>query len=378
VHRAERPAEVARAGETPPGGDSGDRPGGQRRIGEVVAAAVKPLLLDPAGHGQALVVEELLQGAQRHVVGGGDHGRAQPGVTQVPEDEGLHLGELRVPAGLGRVPVLRVQLVRQPGREDLERGSRQARRLGRAVVIDVAGQLEEELRGHRAQAGTGAEPYRDEFTDPLARQRQQGRREHERHHVHRPVLAGSDDRLVGTPGVVEGELPGRQPCLPAVLLDHAGIVPAYQGQLQHVRVGLRDVLGSAAHHGRRDVDDHDLHRPEAAGAELGAVIAALDRETFHGHPRLGHDLAQEIDEVGRGHLVGLNQRAHRWHLKTNATYCAGLGSAHRIRDRVAAPAVSPASRGLICQVWRVAAASLRACPPRTFTRSKLSASSGIV
>jgi hypothetical protein len=250
-----------------------------------------------------------------------------------------------MPAGLRRVPLLHVQLVRQPGREDLERGGRQARRLGRAVVVDVAGELEEELRGHRAQASPRPEPYGDEFADPLARQRQQRRREHEGHHLHRAVPAGSDDRLVGTPGVIEGELPRRQLCLPAVLLDHTGVAPAYQGQLQHVRVGLRDVPGSAAHRGRRDVDDHHLHRPKAAGTELGAVIVARHREAFHGHPRLRHDLAQEVNEVGRWHLVGLNQRAHRWHLKTTATYCAGLGSAHRIRDRVAAPAVSPASRG---------------------------------
>jgi hypothetical protein len=323
VHGAEHPAEVAWAGEAPPGGDGGDRPGGQRRIGEVGAAAVKPLLLDPACHGQALVVEELLQGAQRHVVGGGDHRRAKPGVTQVPANKGLHHGELGMPAGLRRLPVLHVQLVRQPGREDLERGGRQARRLGRAVVVDVAGELEEELRGHRAQASPRPEPHGDEFTDPLPRQRQQRRREHEGHHLHRRVPAGSDDRLVGTPGVVEGELPRRQLRLPAVLLNHAGVAPAYQGQLQHVGVGLRDVLGSAGHRGRRHVDDHHLHRPEAAGTELGAVIAARrHREAFHRHPRLRHDLAQEINEVGRGHLVGSNQRAHRRHLKTTATYSA--------------------------------------------------------
>ena len=51
------------------------------------------------------------------------------------------------------------ELVRQPRRQHLQRGGRQPRRLGRAVVIDVAGQLEEELRGQIAQARAGREPH---------------------------------------------------------------------------------------------------------------------------------------------------------------------------------------------------------------------------
>lgn len=147
---AECPAEVAGARKAPPSSDCGDRPGGQCRIREVSAAVVKTLPPDRARDRQALVVEELVQGAHRHVVGSGDHDGRKPSVTQVLPDEGLHRDEQGVPAGFRRVPVASIELVRQPGRENLERGGRQARRFGRAVVIDVAGELKEELRGHFA------------------------------------------------------------------------------------------------------------------------------------------------------------------------------------------------------------------------------------
>lgn len=73
----------------------------------------------------------------------------------MPLDEGLDRGEQGMPAGLRRAPATDVQLARQPGREHLQRGRRQTHRLGRAVVIDVAGQLEQELRGQIPQAGAG-------------------------------------------------------------------------------------------------------------------------------------------------------------------------------------------------------------------------------
>ena len=70
-----------------------------------MAAALKPPLPDPARHGQARVAEELVQGAQRHVVGGGDHRGRQLGVARMPLDERLDRGEGRMPARLGRPPV---------------------------------------------------------------------------------------------------------------------------------------------------------------------------------------------------------------------------------------------------------------------------------
>ena len=60
-------------------------------------------------------------------------------------DEGLDRGEQGMSAGLRRAPVADIQFVRQPRGQHLERRGRQARRLRRAVVIDIAGQLEQEL-----------------------------------------------------------------------------------------------------------------------------------------------------------------------------------------------------------------------------------------
>ncbi len=55
-------------------------------------------------------------------------------------DEGLNRGEQGMPADLRRAPVADVHFVCQPRREHLQRGGRQTRRLGRTVVIDIAGQ----------------------------------------------------------------------------------------------------------------------------------------------------------------------------------------------------------------------------------------------
>jgi hypothetical protein len=75
MHGPEYPAEVTRARKPPPGRDSRDRAVNQRRIREILAAELQPPLPDPARDGQALIVEELVQGAQGNVMGSGDHGR---------------------------------------------------------------------------------------------------------------------------------------------------------------------------------------------------------------------------------------------------------------------------------------------------------------
>ncbi len=72
MHGTEGPAEIAGAREAPPGRDGRDRAGGQRRIGKILAAGLQPALPDPARDGQSLVVKELMQGAQRDVMGSGD------------------------------------------------------------------------------------------------------------------------------------------------------------------------------------------------------------------------------------------------------------------------------------------------------------------
>jgi hypothetical protein len=75
VHGPEYPAEVTWARKPPPGRYRRDRAVGQRRIGEILAAGLQPSLPDPARDSQALIVEELVQGAQGNVMGSGDHGR---------------------------------------------------------------------------------------------------------------------------------------------------------------------------------------------------------------------------------------------------------------------------------------------------------------
>ena len=67
MYRAEGPAEVARARKPHLAAmaATGREPAPDRKV---TAAALQPPLPDPARHGQALVVEELLQGAQGHVI----------------------------------------------------------------------------------------------------------------------------------------------------------------------------------------------------------------------------------------------------------------------------------------------------------------------
>ena len=213
---------------------------------------------------------------------------------------------------LGRAPVRDLQLVRQPGRQHLERGCRQPRCLRRAVMVDVAGQLEEELRGHDAQPVAGRDPDGSELLEPAVAQRQHRRREHEGHHRRQPVFVDPARHLVGAARVVVGELSGRQPGLPAVLLDDAAVPAAHQEHFQHVGVGLGDQLRGAAHDGRHGVYDDHLHRPEAAGAELSPVsgVGLVQRTALHRHPHRGRHVLHEVDSVGHGYLVGRDYRAH--------------------------------------------------------------------
>ncbi len=62
------------------------------------------------------------------------------------------------------------------GRQHLQRGGRQPRRLSRAVVIDIVGQLKEELRGQIPQARAAREAHGRQLPKPIPGQRQQGRR----------------------------------------------------------------------------------------------------------------------------------------------------------------------------------------------------------
>jgi hypothetical protein len=124
----ECPAEVRAVGETPGGGDGRHRTGRQRRIGEIAPTPFQPPLPDVAGDRQALVVEELVQRAQGHVVGRRDSARGQPRITQLLVNEALHGGEQGMPVGLGRSPRAELELMGQTGRQDLQcrRGERTA------------------------------------------------------------------------------------------------------------------------------------------------------------------------------------------------------------------------------------------------------------
>src|SRR5882724_2944762 len=87
VGRLEQPAEVGRVRVAPAGADGRHRPTGPARVTQVVPAPLEPALPDPAGHGGAAGVEELVQLAQRDVVRGRDLRRGQAGLAQVLLDE---------------------------------------------------------------------------------------------------------------------------------------------------------------------------------------------------------------------------------------------------------------------------------------------------
>src|SRR5215470_18470864 len=87
VGRLEQPAEVGRIRVAPAGADGRHRPAGPARVTQVVPAPLEPALPDPAGHGGAAGVEELVQLAQRDVVRRRDLRRDQVGLAQVLFDE---------------------------------------------------------------------------------------------------------------------------------------------------------------------------------------------------------------------------------------------------------------------------------------------------
>ena len=82
-------AEVGGVGQPPAGGDGAHRPRRQRRVQQVVAAPLQPSLPDQAGHAGPLLVEQLVQRAERDMVGPGDGRRREPGVGQPALDEGV-------------------------------------------------------------------------------------------------------------------------------------------------------------------------------------------------------------------------------------------------------------------------------------------------
>jgi hypothetical protein len=140
---------------------------------------------------------------------------------------------------------------------------------------------------------------------------EQQAREHEGHRLTGVVIADPAVHLVGTPGVVDGELTWPEAGLPAVLGDQVGPGPAHRHHhLEHVRGLAADQPGGATHLDGEDVHHDDLHGTKAAGAEHGPVVGPMIGVALHRHPRLGHHLVQELESLGRREFVHPDQVAH--------------------------------------------------------------------
>src|SRR5918993_1047007 len=129
-------AEVGGVGQPPAGGDGAHRPGRQRRVQEVVAAPLQPSLPDQAGHAGPLLVEQLVQRAERDVVGPGDGRRREPGVGQPALDEGVHPQQQCPPGAVRRHLLRAVEAVGQGHREQVERGRADPGPHGRVDRVD--------------------------------------------------------------------------------------------------------------------------------------------------------------------------------------------------------------------------------------------------
>src|SRR6202050_2121987 len=103
VSALEQPAEVRRVRVAPARPDGGHRPRHAPRVAQIVAAVLEAALPDPAGHGGAAGVEELVQLAQRDVVRGRDLGGRQVRLPQVLLDERRDLQHQRPVRDVGIV-----------------------------------------------------------------------------------------------------------------------------------------------------------------------------------------------------------------------------------------------------------------------------------
>ncbi len=133
---------------------------------------------------------------------------------------------------LGVPHVTDILFARQPGSQHLQRGGGEPRRLGRAVVIDVAGQLKEELGGQVAEASAGPESHGGQLPSAL---RGSGNRDG----GNMKVIICTDGspsaphaHLVRAPGVVDGKFARRELWPAGRPGDHAGVAAAHQGQLE--------------------------------------------------------------------------------------------------------------------------------------------------
>jgi len=133
-------------------------------------------------------------------------------------------------------------------------------------------------------------------------------------HARRTIQADTARDLVRAAGVVEGEVTPRQAGLLAALFHYPGAVVAHEQKLQHVRIGLGDQLRGAADRNGHDVHHHDLHRTQPAGTELPPVVRLVLGAVLHRYPDLAVKFPDELQAVGRGHLIGPDQRAHRAHI----------------------------------------------------------------
>ncbi len=286
---AEGPGELGGAGETPAGGDGMDRHRAQRRVGEVAAGVLQPLISDVGGHGEALGLEEAVQMAARDVVRGGDPGGGQLLVAQIPADERLDAQGQRPAAGLRWQQGLGVQGAREDGRDQVGEDRSQSGAVRRLVGTGVRGQLDEELPER-------ADSLRPEIRLPITRSAR---------------FAGSatSDRGISTPTRLTGSAPvcisyDREEqfvwmsltryaacCLPQA----AAPSPAAGGEVVHLGIGLADQL-------RRPTEDQMVEgrrpdrRPPArscAGARGSPPHQVAGQ--LHGRVRTAHALRPRLE-----------------------------------------------------------------------------------
>jgi hypothetical protein len=269
----EQPAEVGRVRVPPAGADGRDGPGHPARVAQVVAAVLESALPDPSGHGGAAGVEQLVQLAERDVVGRRDLGRRQVGLAQVFLDERGYPQHQRAVRGV-RIGRRAVQPFGEHGAEQVEYVARQPEAdLGsRGIrVVQQVSDLSEERPDQRGQAARLArQPGRGQLGQPGLRQAQHVPGEDQDQHA---VRVAERERVRAV-GVVQGEVAGGQGRFPAVLDQHRA---AAQLQADLVTAGRRglDQAGRPAGGVRVGEDLDEAQAAELAAAEPAAEVAVL-------------------------------------------------------------------------------------------------------
>jgi hypothetical protein len=228
-------------------------------------------LPDPAGHGGAAGVEELVQLAERDVMGRRDLGRGQVGLAQMLLDERGDLEHQRTVRAV-RVGGRAVKPFGQNRAEQVQHVARQPDAdptIPGVHVVEQVGHLAQERPDEGGQAaGRAGQPGRGQPGQPGLRQAQHVPGEDEHQH---PVRVAERER-VGAVGVVQGEVARGQGRFPAVLDQHRGAAQL-QADLVAAGRGRFDQAGRPAGGVRLGGDLDEPKAAELAAAQQAAEIA---------------------------------------------------------------------------------------------------------